>query len=194
MKTKVKTLATAALLAFGLFSGAAHATPPAGNGPPVGTDCNLSTLSPTYVACSGSFSGNLGDSLTAAQVTQVSNLFTAGGFAYDPAMIYAKSTIASNGVFSDDALDMSINFVNPVGGAFVIGLKQATYYSFYLMNGGTTGISTINFNTLGVTNAGNGAGLSHAVFIGTVPEPETYALMLAGLGLVGFMARRRKAK
>jgi hypothetical protein len=27
-----------------------------------------------------------------------------------------------------------------------------------------------------------------------VPEPETYALMLAGLGLVGFMARKRKAK
>jgi PEP-CTERM motif len=26
-----------------------------------------------------------------------------------------------------------------------------------------------------------------------VPEPESYALMLGGLGLVGFMARRRKA-
>lgn len=28
----------------------------------------------------------------------------------------------------------------------------------------------------------------------TVPEPETYAMMLAGLGLLGFSARRRKAK
>ena len=32
------------------------------------------------------------------------------------------------------------------------------------------------------------------VFAIPVPEPETYAMMLAGLGLMGFVARRRKQK
>jgi hypothetical protein len=30
------------------------------------------------------------------------------------------------------------------------------------------------------------------VAVTAVPEPETYAMLLAGLGLVGFAARRRR--
>ncbi len=41
---------------------------------------------------------------------------------------------------------------------------------------------------MGINNNGQ------MIAIGLIPEPETFALMLAGLGLIGFMARRKKAK
>ena len=43
------------------------------------------------------------------------------------------------------------------------------------------------------TNSNDNVGaLLDNVSVTAVPEPETYALMLAGLGLIGFSARRRK--
>lgn len=58
----------------------------------------------------------------------------------------------------------------------------------------------INDNGWIVGQAINGAGVRHAYLlsvtaapsISAVPEPETYAMLLAGLGLLGFTARRRK--
>jgi hypothetical protein len=41
-------------------------------------------------------------------------------------------------------------------------------------------------------NAGSGASYGGNVVLTPVPEPETYALMLAGLGVVGFVATRRR--
>ncbi|HVW64916.1 MAG TPA: PEP-CTERM sorting domain-containing protein [Nitrosospira sp.] len=35
-------------------------------------------------------------------------------------------------------------------------------------------------------------GRTYVSAVDTIPEPETYVLLLAGLGLVGFIARRRK--
>jgi hypothetical protein len=49
------------------------------------------------------------------------------------------------------------------------------------------------------TNAPNPWGSSEVAWyigqgtVAAVPEPETYAMMLAGLGLLGFAARRRRA-
>lgn len=41
-------------------------------------------------------------------------------------------------------------------------------------------------NAVDINNAGQ------IIAVGTIPEPESYALFLAGLALVGFMARRKK--
>jgi len=51
----------------------------------------------------------------------------------------------------------------------------------------------INDNGWIIGNAYNSVtGESHAYLLTPVPEPETYAMMLAGLGLVGAAARRRR--
>jgi hypothetical protein len=36
-------------------------------------------------------------------------------------------------------------------------------------------------------------GFQAAAFVSTIPEPETYAMLLAGLGLIGTMVRRKKS-
>jgi hypothetical protein len=51
----------------------------------------------------------------------------------------------------------------------------------------------IAYAIFGATDAVNGSSVYADNFVfAPVPEPETYAMMLAGLGLLGFAARRRK--
>jgi hypothetical protein len=60
-------------------------------------------------------------------------------------------------------------------------------------------VSTTSFNQVTV-RSGSFPGVAethnvdNVVFTSAVPEPESYAMMLAGLGLMGAIARRRKAK
>lgn len=55
---------------------------------------------------------------------------------------------------------------------------------------GLTAGNSYSIRVLG-TPVGSQGGMYAYAFTATVPEAETYAMMLAGLGLVGFMARRR---
>jgi len=58
---------------------------------------------------------------------------------------------------------------------------------------GTGGWDTLRF-TAGGTAQTYGGSLDNVSLVAAVPEPETYALMMAGLGAVAFMARRRRPK
>ena len=55
-----------------------------------------------------------------------------------------------------------------------------------LLTGTLDGKAYVNIHTAGTYAGGEIRG-----FLAPVPEPETYALMLAGLGLMGWVARRR---
>jgi hypothetical protein len=55
---------------------------------------------------------------------------------------------------------------------------------------GATSFTKVGIGGLDLNGASKGFDLD-AVSIAAVPEPETYAMLLAGLGIVGWMARRR---
>ena len=55
-----------------------------------------------------------------------------------------------------------------------------------------TGSTPFVLNVAGLVNDSK-ANYSGELSVTVVPEPETYALMLAGIGAIGFVARRRRA-
>ena len=69
-----------------------------------------------------------------------------------------------------------ITYQDTQGTVYFSGLSQGTEYAFYIAGSGTQVSSSY----------------SGTVTLSPVPEPRTYAMLLAGLGLVGFTAFRRK--
>ena len=96
---------------------------------------------------------------------------------------YNILTVTSTGGVSQTFTASSLNFAVTNG-------DQS--FSQYVQFTGLAGskITSLKFDNVPAQNAFESANYS----ITPVPEPETYALLLAGLGAVGFVARRRRNK
>ena len=85
-----------------------------------------------------------------------------------------------------DVVDTVTNLVVVAGTVF-----SGSKISFGLFDGSTLS-STYALHIVG-TSVGAAAYSGTLSVTSAVPEPETYGMMLAGLGLMGFAARRRKS-
>ena len=81
------------------------------------------------------------------------------------------------------------------GNTFSNGSVQTRPLGFAILNGQTNAFGTFQY-LLGFNDSFTGDADYDDFVVGVnfspVPEPETYAMLLAGLGLIGYSARRRK--
>ena len=97
----------------------------------------------------------------------------------------ADGNAYSGGVIWGNNIGGKADFANDGGIGDSLGIWM--FYETVASGSTTTKVKQLDLANFATLSADGG------LLITPVPEPETYALMLAGLGLVGFMARRRKA-
>ena len=200
---KLAPIAAAAAMAFSMHAGAASDSwilnlsgvtgeqPGTGNYGTVtvtenganSVDVNVTLIAQGFVQTGShtSFSFSLDDAYTS-----ISGL--TGGWSV------ASAPVTNNGfgLFTDGLTCGSCSGNSPFAGALNFTINDAdgiSLSSFILSTNPPGSIETL-FAADILTNAGNTGAVG--VGVPAIPEPETYAMMLAGLGLLGFVARRRR--
>lgn len=160
------SIAAGIMPGFSLYRGLAHLAP-------LAADYDYSTGSTAIRDAVGGVGLTEGSfrALTDWSITNDNNdptsVFTYVGHAYDGSVDYGSGVIGGGDGLADHSVSQIFHLT---AGDYSIFVGGTDYFN-----------SATPFPSLGVTG-----------MVSVVPEPETYAMLLAGLGLIGFSASRRR--
>lgn len=186
------TLALAAAATFAAAS-PAQAALVSTAGPGV-NNCQLTHVSPTATACSGWWLGNLlpeGNGGNAAALKEDARLALAQlGFNWDKVTILQKITPQNTGGV--------IDFTGVPSGNTIVGIHRGSAGGQTDPYGNATAffrwnnLDAAQQNDIKLLLQGLSSSTLYVTTFTTVPEPATWLLMIAGVGLVGWQLRRRR--
>jgi len=153
---------------------------------PVPGDSSLS-LSPDAVGTHAAyFVSDTSTQTLSQQVFLNAGLYSIGFSAYTPSNGFRNTNDA---FFSGSIAGVSL-------ASFNVGSRAQTTWNTFsgIANIQTAGTYEVKFAFSTNGYPAKDIVIDRVYVVSTVPEPESYAMMLAGLGLMGAIARRRKAK
>lgn len=110
-----------------------------------------------------------------------------GGTTYQLSFDLAGNNVPGGG-YPSDIVDVTFG---SAAGTYTLDPGDGFSTRTLSFTAGGNGSFALLFHNRGGDNAG---ALLDNVSVTAVPEPETYAMLLAGLGAIGFMQRRRQAR
>jgi hypothetical protein len=113
-----------------------------------------------------------------------------------PSIFIPQFSLLFGGDVTEAAFSIATNFASTFFEALDNGVVKDSFTADTSYDGSTNyffGFTGITFDEIRITQRQSEVLIDNVqLAVAAVPEPETYAMMLAGLGLLGFVARRRK--
>ena len=148
------------------------------------TSANATNITATLES-DGSYS--FGNTFSAGTFSDIVSGFTIGASEYNGSILAITKSTSKKFTFNSIEIYNSAN-------ALVSTVTDYRTNGTFAVFANSNGIAASDTYSLHINYTATGAGnYKGSVEVTPVPEPETYGMMLAGLGLMGFVARRRKS-